>query len=76
MKLRLEIGLQLFSTSLGRVVFVRTGFTCAHLKSSGNKPERSDAVMMSVIGLINTSGHASVVWSGVGQDHRIYLATT
>ena len=57
---------QLFSSSFGRVVFLRTGFTCAHLKSSGKQPERSDAFIMSVIGLIKTSRHAfcSVVGSG------------
>ena len=52
------------------VVF-RTGFTCANLESSGNKPEHSDAFMMSVIGLIITSRHAfsSMVGSGsMSQD--------
>ena len=39
-------------------MFLRTGFTCTRLKSSGNKPEHSDVFMMSVIGLINTSIHA------------------
>ena len=47
-KLRLETGMQLFRLSLGRNVFFRTGFTRAHFKSSGNKPEHSDASMMSV----------------------------
>ena len=37
---------------------LRTGYTCAHLKSSGNKLEHSDAFIMSVIGLIKTSRHA------------------
>ena len=41
-----------------RVVFLRTGFACAHLNSSGNKPEQSDAFIMYVIGLIKTSRHA------------------
>ena len=47
------LGLWLFRSSLGRDVFLITGFTSAHLKSSGNKPEHSDAFMISVIGLIN-----------------------
>ena len=47
------MGLKLFRYSLGRDGFLRTGFTCAHLKSSGNKPEYSDAFMISVIGLVN-----------------------
>ena len=76
MKLRLEIGLQLFSSSLGRVAFLKTGLICVHLNSSGNKPERSDTFMMSVIGLIRRQGMLSVVRSEVGQDHSIYLVTT
>ena len=47
MKLWLEIGLLLFNPSLGRVVFLKIWFACAHLKSSGNKPERSDAFLPS-----------------------------
>ena len=39
-------------------LFFRTGFTCAHLKSSGNKPGHIDAFMMYVIGQINSSRHA------------------
>ena len=56
-----------------RVVFLRTGFTCAHLKSSGNKPEQSDAFIMSVIGLIKTSRHAfsSTVGSGSRSQHLL-----
>ena len=47
-------------------MFLRIGFTCAYLKSSGNKPEQSDVFMKSVFGLINTSRHAfsSMVGSG------------
>ena len=48
----LEMGLKLFRSALGRDGFLRTGFTCTHSKSSGNKPEQ-DAIIMSVIGLIN-----------------------
>ena len=57
--------------------FLRTGFTCAHLKSSGNKPEQSDACIMSVIGLIKTSRHAfsSTVGSGSSQDMTIFLTS-
>ena len=60
MKLRMKIGLPLFCSSFDRVVFLITGFTCAHLKSSGNKSDQS------VIGLIKTSRHAfcSTVGSG------------
>ena len=47
MKLWLEIGQLLFNSSLGRVVFLKIWFACAHLKSSGNKPERSDAFLPS-----------------------------
>ena len=52
-------------------------------KSSGNKPERSEAFIMSVIGLINTSLHAfnSMVGSGsipqdlLGDDMIIFLTS-
>ena len=56
----------MFSSSFGRVVFLRTGFTCAHLKSSRNKPEQSDVFIIYVIGLIKTSRHvfSSMVGSG------------
>ena len=55
----------MFRSSFDRVV-LRIGFTYAHLKSSGNKPEQSDAFIISVIGLIKTSRHAfsSMVGSG------------
>ena len=83
MKLRLEIGLELFSSSFDRVVFLRIRFTCAHLKSSGNKPEQSDAFVMSVIGLIKASRHvfSSMVGSGsksqdlLGDDMIIFLTS-
>ena len=83
MKLRLEIGLELFSSSFGRVVFLTNGFTCAHLKYSGNKPEQSDAFIMSVIGIIKASRHASnsMVGSGsrsqdlLGDDMVIFLTS-
>ena len=62
---------------------MRIGFTCAHLKSSGNKPEQSDAFIISVIGLIKTSRHAfsSMVGSGsisqdlLGDDMIIFLTS-
>ena len=43
------------------------------LKSSGSIPEHSDALMMSVIGLINTSRHdfRSVVGSGLGSHNLL-----
>ena len=83
MMLRLGIGLYLFSSSFSRVVFLRIGFTCAHLKSSGNKPEQSDAFIMSVIGILKTSKHAfnSMVGSGsrsqdlLGDDMIIFLTS-
>ena len=37
----------LFNSSLGRVVFLKIWFACAHLKSSGNTPERSDTFLPS-----------------------------
>ena len=49
-KLRLEIGKKLSRFSLGKIYFVRGGLTCACLKSSGNKPEHSDAFTILVIG--------------------------
>ena len=60
-----------------------SSFTCAHLKSSGNKPEQSDAFIMSVIGLIKMSRHAfsSMVGSGsrsqdlLGDDMIIFLTS-
>ena len=71
----------MFSSSFGRVVFLRTGFTRAHLKSSGDMPEHRDAFIMSVIGAIKTSRHAfnSTVGSGsksqdlLGDDMIIFL---
>ena len=83
MKLRLEIGLYLFSSSFDRVVFLRIGFTCAYVKSSGNKPEQSDAFITFVIGLIKTSRHtfSSMVGSGsrshdlLGDDMIIFLTS-
>ena len=62
---------------------MRTGFICAYLKSLGNKPEQSDAFIMSVIGLIKTSRHAfnSMVGSGsrsqdlLGDDMIICLTS-
>ena len=58
--------LWLFRLSLGRCVFLRTGFTHAHLKSTGNKPEHWYAKMMCVVVVINTSRHAfrNMVGSG------------
>ena len=61
----------------------RTGFTCTHLKSSGNELEQSDAFMMSVIGLIKTFRHAfsSMVGSRsrsqdlLGDDMIIFLTS-
>ena len=88
MKPRLEIGLQLFSSSFGRVVFLRIGFTCVHLHLhvymfSGNKPEQSDAFIMYRIGITKTSRHAfsSMVGSGsrsqdiLGDDMIICLTS-
>ena len=62
-------------------MFLRTVFTCAQI--FGNKPERSDASMVSVIGLINTSRHAfrSMVGTGsrsqdlLGDDMIIFLTS-
>ena len=53
-------------SSYGRVVFLSTGFTCAYLQSSGNKPEQSDAFNMYVIGLVKTSQHAFSSTGGSG----------
>ena len=39
-------------------------------------PERSDAFMMYIIGILKGRGMLSVVWSEVGQDQRVYVGTT
>ena len=61
----------MFRSSLGRDVFLRSGLTCACLKSSGNMPEHSDVFIIFVIGLINESRHAfnSVVGNGLRSHH-------
>ena len=62
--------LSLFRSAVDKYVILRTGYTCARLKSSGNKPEHCDAFTMSVIGIIYASKHA--FRSGMGREHRIY----
>ena len=56
----------MFRSSFGRDVFLRSGLTCACLKSPVNMPEHGDAFIIFVIGLINESRHAfnSVVGNG------------
>ena len=58
---------------LGRYVFLGTGFTCAHLKSSGNKSEHSGAFVMYIIGIINTSRHVSMSIVGSGSRSQDLL---
>jgi len=41
-----------FRSTVGRYIFIGTGFTCPHLKSPESKPEHSDAVMMYAFSLI------------------------
>ena len=54
-------------------------FTFANFISSINKPERSDAFMIYVIGIIIIllicQGRLSRVWLGVGLDQKTYLGT-
>ena len=74
----------MFRSSLDKYVFLRSGLTWACLKSSGNKPEHSDAFIISVIGLSNASRQDfnSTVGSGsssqdlFGEDIIIFFTSS
>ena len=61
-KLRLEIGQQLLRFSLGKVDILRSGLTCPSLKSTGNKPDHSDAFTNCVVlrNIIVLKTHVSI----------------
>ena len=50
--------------------FLIIGLLWACLKSSGNKPEHSDACMISVMGLSNVSRHAFNIMVGSGSKSQ------